>query len=454
MGPQAAENNRILLISYVFPPAGGVAVQRALSLVRYLPENGFKVHVLSCSNPAVPTMDPKLLERIPESVTVHRVASPEVPFAIRKKIWGLLGGGKNKPASPAKPAEAGSATRSKPSLLNRSVQALMQQIFCPDPEIVWNPFAVRRARKIVEREKIDTILVTLPPFSSLLVALQLKREFPHIRLIADFRDEWLGYYLNTFPFFRAANIRRAAVRIERRTAEEADLIVAVTPAVQNLMRERYPDLPPQKFGLIPNGFDPESLAGFTPRARSCEEPKSVVIGYAGTIHNTSTPVQYLDGLDALPEELSSRVETRIIGRVTEEQAPFLENRKTSIRRFGFLPQSESFRLLEEVDYLLLIEQHGPTIPGKLLEYLALGKPILAIGADGGEVARILRETGSGWSADPAKPADVKAMLEKAVRGALAGTTALQPNRALIERFNRRNLTREYAGLLRGGAVSN
>ena len=52
-------NNRVLIISYLFPPAGGVAVQRALSLAKYLPGCGFDVHVLRASNASAPVLDAK-----------------------------------------------------------------------------------------------------------------------------------------------------------------------------------------------------------------------------------------------------------------------------------------------------------------------------------------------------------------------------------------------------------
>ena len=34
-------NGKILLISYLFPPVGGIGVQRALSLAKYLPRMRF-----------------------------------------------------------------------------------------------------------------------------------------------------------------------------------------------------------------------------------------------------------------------------------------------------------------------------------------------------------------------------------------------------------------------------
>ena len=47
--------------------------------------------------------------------------------------------------------------------------------FCPDPEVAWVPRpATRRARRIVEEQGIDTVLVTAPPFSAFLIGNALE----------------------------------------------------------------------------------------------------------------------------------------------------------------------------------------------------------------------------------------------------------------------------------------
>ena len=78
---------RLLLITYVFPPFGGIPVQRALNFARYLPGHGIEVHVLTAWNAAAPVRDESLLSRVPSAVKVHRVFTPEPPFYLRKKIW-------------------------------------------------------------------------------------------------------------------------------------------------------------------------------------------------------------------------------------------------------------------------------------------------------------------------------------------------------------------------------
>lgn len=438
-------DSKLLLISYLFPPAGGVAVQRALSMAKYLPHDGYEMHVLCCRNPAVPNLDPSLLKSIPPEVHVHRVFSPELPYRMKQAVWGLLSS-KRKAGGPATqtPRPAGKPSGIKTGI-QAWIQAWMRRVLCPDPEVVWVPFALRRARQLVRQYGIDTVMITAPPFSSLLVGLQLKREFPSIKFVADFRDGWLEYTLNAFDFHKNDYTLVRATAIEREVVTQANLITSVTSGNNSIMQQRYPDLPAGKFALIYNGYDPESFAGFQPRQHGTGK---VVIVHAGTLHTTTSPKSYFDALDNLPDNLRDQVETRVMGRITEVEAPELDNRRTTIRRYGFLPQPEVFRQLEEADYLLLIVHHAPALGGKIFEYLATGKPILAISPEHGEVARLIHETGSGMCAYPSTPGSIEAMLTKAIESVRNGTPFCGNGRSSVERFNRRHQATEYARLMR------
>src|ERR1017187_553104 len=186
---RSVEKHKILIISYLFPPAGGIAVQRALSLAKYLPGCGFDVHVLSASNAAGPVRDPDLLRQVPAGVTLHSAFTPEIPFGVRQWLWKRLsGGGKAHPSKSAMASE-------RPFWAKRLVAEAAKRVLCPEPEVLWVPFALRQARRIIRRYGIETVLVTVPPFSALIAGTRLKREFLHLTLVSDFRDEWLSFYL-------------------------------------------------------------------------------------------------------------------------------------------------------------------------------------------------------------------------------------------------------------------
>jgi hypothetical protein len=126
-------SHHILIVSYMFPPAGGIAVQRALSFARYLPECGCRVTVLTARNPAVPMRDESLLAKIPPTVAVERTFTPEIPFSAREALWKLLGRGGGKGTPGAAGTNAGG--------LGGRVKRLARDVLKPDPEVVWVPFA-------------------------------------------------------------------------------------------------------------------------------------------------------------------------------------------------------------------------------------------------------------------------------------------------------------------------
>jgi glycosyltransferase involved in cell wall biosynthesis len=426
----AVASKKVLLVSYLFPPAGGVGVQRALSFLKYLPESGCAVTVLAARNPSTPVRDPGLLRQIPAGARIERVFTPELPFSFRDKLWRALSGlRRGKPAS-----GAGSV---KKDLTGPALW--LRRLLTPDPQVVWTPFAVRRASAIIEKQGIHAVLVTVPPFSALRVGVELKRRFPNLKLISDFRDEWLSFYLNLEPGTRSP-MRAQAEEMERECVEMSDYVVAVTPAQRGVIRARYPEQPDEKFLCIPNGYDPAVFSSFRSRPHGTER---LVISLFGTVyHGYNSPWPLIEACDRLPEPLARQVEMRFFGRVEQGQERPLTSRFGTVKPMGFFPYEEALHLLEETDFLLLPVDSPTAHAGKLFEYLATGKPILALTPPHGEVARIIRETASGWSADPKDPAAVDAMLREALDTVRAGR--FRPDREAIRAFERPRLAGQLA----------
>jgi hypothetical protein len=419
------EQEKVLLISCYFPPAGGMHVQRALSLARYLPQNGFKVFVLTARS-SVSAVDAGLVNEIPAQVEVHRTWTFEPSFGLRKAVWSRLNS-----------LDSGVGARGK-SIFTRRIK----QLFCPDPQVMWYPFAIRRASQLIRKEKIQTVLVTAPPFSAFLVANGLKRCFPHLCTIADVRDEWLEYFVKEFVFRGDEQVIARCAQIERTTIESCDRLVAVTAAALDKTRSRYPDQPRHKFVLIPNGYDPAAFSKFCARPHATDR---LVVTYTGTVYKPCSPKSYLDALDGLPGVRSS-FETRFVGRIAEEvDRSIFENRSSSVRLVDFVPQKEALAYMEETDVLLLPWSDRINIPGKLFEYLVTGKPILALCYPDSEVARVMAQTGAGWCADPGDiPAIQRLLAEIQTRG---GRCPHKREGEAIRRYERPRLAAEYARVI-------
>jgi glycosyltransferase involved in cell wall biosynthesis len=431
--------NKLLLVSCHFPPTGGIQVQRALSLARYLPSEGFTVHVLTVRTPRVPTLDPALLDRVPAAVQVHRARTLEPPFYLRKRIWGRIS---------ARGNETDGGSRTRRPLPRRMISGVVERVLCPDPQILWVPAAALHARQIVRRERIGNVLVTAPPFSAFLIGNKLKQWFPGVRLITDYRDEWLEYYVQKYGFRNSQYTRHRAAEIERRTVSLSDRVVAATRTAQDTIRSRYPGQPNEKFCLVPNGFDEEAFSSFTSRTHGGNK---IVVVYTGTIYEPASPVQYLDALDALPPNVRSKFETRFIGRVSEEfDRRILENRRSEVKLYSFVPHKEALRHMEEADVLLLPWNDFLNVPGKFYEYMATRKPILALARKSTDLAELIGRTSCGWVFEPDD--------QQALAGFLADLAGdrwhieTHPNSKEIQRYTRKRLASLYALVIRGATL--
>jgi glycosyltransferase involved in cell wall biosynthesis len=280
------------------------------------------------------------------------------------------------------------------------------------------------------------------------VGTRLKREFPSLVLVSDFRDEWLSFYLKDFDFQNSAATRRRAETIERESVEASDLVVAVNRSSRDEIRKRYPAQAERKFQVVPNGYDPEVFAGFTPQSHASP---NMVVTHVGTVYKTASPRFYLDAVDSLPDEIRRQVETRFVGRVAESELALMEGRRGKVTLLGFMPQAEALKYMADTDYLLLTMTNDISVPGKVFEYMAAGKPILAVTSPGNEVDQILGETSAGISAPPNDAAAIRAMLIRAFEAWRNGTKLVEGDGESVRRYERPRLVEEYGSLMRSAA---
>src|SRR5207248_1380751 len=82
----------------------------------------------------------------------------------------------------------GFTNKDKEKVLQKALRFVRGNFFLPDARRGWVKFAVKKAIEIIEKEKIETILISSPPHSSQLIGLKLKKKFSSLKWIADLRD--------------------------------------------------------------------------------------------------------------------------------------------------------------------------------------------------------------------------------------------------------------------------
>jgi glycosyltransferase involved in cell wall biosynthesis len=175
----------------------------------------------------IPLKDESLLKDIPEDVIV-----------IRTKAWDLS---------------------AYPGIFGLAGKFINRKILIPDSERLWEIFSRKTAEDIIRSHNIDLIYTTSLPYSSHLMAIHLKKKFPDIPWVADFRDEWTNnpYILdNPYNPIRI-NIER---KMEHKVLQTADYLITNTPVMLMNFTNNNPGMGlDMKFYVIPNGYDPDDF---------------------------------------------------------------------------------------------------------------------------------------------------------------------------------------------------
>jgi len=427
----------VLLVTYVFPPAGGTGVMRAASLARYLPAEGIRLDVLTTRNPSAVGTDATLLREIPAEVTVHRTFTFDLPFAVKKWIKRRITGA-NSPS-------AKSATAGKPNFLKR----MLQDVLLPDPQVTWLPLLTYTARRLVRKRGIDLVLITTPPFSTVLLVERLRKSFPGLPIVIDFRDEWLStnFDLVSFVFSVSERAKSVACVAEARAVTDATAVVAVTEAARRQIRSRYPQQPESKFHLISNGFDSTRLQ----RSQTPSVPRSdgkIIVTYVGTVYTSTEPTSLVQAVESLPLTVKSRFLLRFIGHVEEPRfREALLGLGEMIELKGYLPQPEALAAMNETDYVLLLNHDPLNVGGKFYDYVGGGKPILGAVHPQGETRRLFDEMKAGWWAGIDDVEGIRRLFIDAAERGNSLAVDFQPDREKIAQYDRKILAQRYARLL-------
>ncbi|HEY1901961.1 MAG TPA: glycosyltransferase [Terracidiphilus sp.] len=431
----------VLLVVYAFPPAGGVGVLRAASLARYFPAEDIRLDVLTTRNPSSVGMDQSLLLEIPPEVQIHRTFTLDLPFGIKKWFKSLVTG-----AKPPSTQAAGNAAASKTNFLKRALQDLL----LPDPQVTWLPFLTRAARRIVKERNIDVVLITGAPFSDFLLAERLRKDFPRLAIVLDFRDEWLStsFDVASFQFSRSERARTFAIQAEAAAVANSTAVVAVTEAARREIRGRYPQEPESKFLHLPNGFDATRLRIST-RPQGARPGGKIIVTYVGTVYSSTEPTALVRALQSLPPKVKARFTLRFIGHIEEPRyREALLQLGDMVERKGYLPQREALDAMNETDYVLLVTHDRLNISAKFYDYIGAGKPILATVHPEGDVRRLLEELHAGWWAGNHDVEGIRQLFIDAAARGDSLESAFQPDTEKIAQYERKVLAQRYAALLR------
>jgi len=435
---------KVLIITYYWPPAGGPGVQRWLKFVKYLRDFGVEPVVYVPENPHYPIEDASLEQEIPEDLTLYRQPLFE-PYGLAK----LLSSKKTKRIS------SGIIQTKNQSALEKAMLWVRGNFFIPDARKYWVKPSVKFLSEVLDgahadrtssnsdlgQASIDTVITTGPPHSVHLIGQRLKAE-KGVRWLADFRDPWtsIGYHKK---LKLTKSSRKKHKEMERSVLNEADRIIVTSPATQR----EFQQITQRPISVITNGHDSGYEGG-------ADLDKEFTISHIGSLLTGRNPKNLWKVLSQIASEdavFRSDLQLEFMGVVSKavmdslyrfELGPYIKMR-------GYGSHAEAQRRQQRSQVLLLVEidseETKGIIPGKLFEYMAAQRPILALGPKNWEAGKILNETGAGAVFDHQGHVELK----KTILNWYAAFKKenLESKSENIEKYSRKALTEQLANIV-------
>lgn len=406
----------VLVIAYYFPPMGLSGVQRTSKFVKYLPEYGWKPHVLTCDSQAYYAFD----ETLEAEIASERIAVYRTPPDISRF---------------AKPKDG--KTMKYPSKFASKLKKMAIQTVCqPDSRISWKKAALALGSEIIENNDIHAIYATAPPFTDFLVAQELSDKYG-ISFIVDYRDLWVdnAYYFYASPFHKSY-----AMDLERQTLNRAKRAIVINRFMKEKLIQRYKFLSHDDVTIIPHGFDE---ADFEPHKRVKPDSNKFTITHSGLFPDDLTPKYFLKGLSLFLSknpQVREKFLARFVGLLRKSDLKLIKKYKLTdvVTTDGYLPHDETVKALMESDALWMMIPNIIATPSRLYEYLGSRKPMLVCAPEG-NIRQTAMESNAAFTTNPK---DVKAIAE-----ALENMFNLWKSGALprakeeyVEQFDRYKLT--------------
>ena len=427
---------KLLLISYYFPPAGGVGVQRPLKFVKYLREFGWETVVFTAEGAHYPILDEELLSEIPKETEVLRHKIWE-PYEWYQRTMGI--GKEDKVAGDFIEEKS----LSKQSFTKKAAVWIRGNLFVPDARRFWVSPSVKYLKQYVTNNKVDAILSTSPPHSVHLIARNLQRQ-TGIPWLADFRDPWteIDYHEQMRMTNWVKNLHR---KMEKSVLQEATHITTVS----HHWATDFERLGAPRVSVITNGYDDTDFNFHSPALT----PK-FTIAHFGSLNKDRNPITLWIVVAAICREnegFRNDLQLCFTGKTDFSVFESLEQLGLSenVQKHDHLPHKEALRQMAASQVLLLlINRAGNSlgrIPAKVFEYLAARRPVLCIGSVEGDAAGIVKNANAGTAYEYQDEKSIREQVLQYYQAFKLGELVL--GNTNFEQYHRRELTGKLAAIL-------
>lgn len=377
---------KVLIITYYWPPSGGIGVLRCLKFVKYLRSFGWEPIVICPSNADYPYYDESNFKDIPRNLKVIRVPITE-PFRAFK--W--LTNRKNVPLNNIV------HVKDRSSIFDNLGIWIRGNFFIPDARAWWIGPAVKKINEFLKTETVDAIFSDGPPHTNTVIATRVSQA-NNLPFLADFQDPWTQVdYYKLFKIGKRADKKHKAM--EQETFKTARMLTIASPSWKHDIEAI--GAPPTE--VIYYGYDEDDFAQLT--ATPDEKFTLCHSGLLGYDRNPENLFQALRLLLIEEPDLTTKLELKLVGQVDKVVLnsikvngllPYLNN-------MGTVSRSTSLQEIANAWLLLLplnkADNVKGRIPGKLFEYLRAKRPVICFGPEETDVSRIIEKHHAGANFD-------------------------------------------------------
>lgn len=309
----------------------------------------------------------------------------------------------------------GILVRRLPSVNNRRLNALISTPF------YFNPFWWHLISRTVAKQHIDLIIVRDIPL--VLLALRIKAT-RHLPVILDMAENYPAMYWKRAREGGWSSVRSWFTKnpylielIERYASKHVDhIFVVVKESAHRLIAA---DVNPDKISIVGNTPDLTRLAKSSPAVTRGASPQALHLLYVGFIQEGRGLDTVLGALSRLTES-GLRMKFSVIG-----DGIYLEPLRCRAREYhlesvvefkGWMDNSLVPQYIHESDVGIIphykTAHTDTTIPNKLFDFMACGKPVIVSDAD--PMKRIVMEEQCGLVFRSGDPDDLRRAIEQAL----------------------------------------
>jgi len=331
---------------------------------------------------------------------------------------------------------------SKKSLMDYILTFGGEIVNYPDGYRGWKPFAIKAGDELLQQEDIQAMISSSSPITCHLIARELKIKHK-IPWVADFRDLWTQNHNYSYSRFRKLFDRR----LELKTLSEADALVTVSQTWADKLGTLHKG---KTAYAITNGFDPE-IVNIPPANLTAK----FTITYTGTIlvlkHDPLKLFAALRDLISNGTMNPDEIEVRFYGTETEWLGKEIEQYRLSdiVRQYGQVPKDVALQKQRESQLLLQLCWEGrekAAYSGKLFEYLAAQRPILATGSGNDMTKELLNETKAGSCGQTVE--EIKSILnELYLEYKNMGRVIYKGDKVKINKYSYQEMAKRFTGIL-------